>query len=140
MRCALDLQMVAKVKAEENTKAELLRRQKEDIARRARTIEFCEKLGKELEKKAESGNTPTISFDCQVNNFPRLLIATRKEYADGRISHYAVGASLDLNLISEWFAQYCFEVVCHKAWTWNYGFGKDSYYRVTISPEPECIQ
>lgn len=140
MRCAFDLQMIAKVKAEENAKAELLRQRKEDMARTARTIEFCEKLGKQLEEMAEKGQTPIIRFDCENSNFPRVLVATRKEYADHRESHNPIGESFDLNLLVEWFAQYCFEVKYLKSLTWHYGCGQMSYYWVTISPQPQCLQ
>lgn len=140
MRCAFDLQMTAKVRAEENAKAEILRRREEDIACKARTIEFCEKLGRELEEQAEKGETPIIRFDCENSDFPRLLVATRKEYADRRVSHNPIGEPLDLNLIIEWFAQYCFEVNCRKCWTWHYGYGQVNYYWVTIAPQPQCLQ
>ena len=140
MRCAFDLEMTAKVRAEENAKAELLRQQKEAMARTARTIDFCERLGRELEKKAENGEPPIIRFDCENRDFPRVLVATDKEYADHRTSHNPAGATFDLNLLKEWFAQYCFEVTCRERWTWNYGCGRMSYYWVTISPQPQCIK
>jgi hypothetical protein len=140
MRCAFDLQMIAKVRAEENAKAELLRQRQEDMARTARTIEFCEKLGRQLEEMAEKGQTPIIRFDCENSNFPRLLVSTRNDYADRRTSHRSTGEPFDLNLMKEWFAQYCFEVDCHKSWTWHYGCGQVSYYWVTISPQPQCLQ
>lgn len=140
MRCAFDLQMTAKVRAEENARAELLRQREEDKARTARTIAFCEKIGRQLEELAEKGETPIVRFDCEYSSFPRLLVATRNEYADRRESHNPTGESFDLNLLVEWFAQYCFEVKCRKCWTWHYGYGQVNYYWVTISPQPQCLQ
>ena len=140
MRCALDLQATAKLKAEENTKAEILRQQREEMARRIHTIAFCEKLGKELEEKAEKGYDPRISFYCEASRQHRLLIETRREYADHRKSHYPTGEALDLDLIVEWFAQYCFEVDCRKKWTWHYGWGQVNCLFVIISPKAQCLQ
>ena len=78
MRCAFDLQVTAKVRAEENAKAELLRQRKEDMARTARTIDFCERLGKELEKKAESDPQQVLCElrDLHINGLGTVYIIT----------------------------------------------------------------
>lgn len=140
MRCALDLQVTAKLRAEENAKAEILRQQRERVARRTRTIAFCEKLGRELEEMAEKGKTPSTSFYCEASSQHRLLVETRKDYADHRKSHNPAGEALDLDLIVEWFAQYCFEVDCRKTWTWHYGWGQVNCFWVIISPKAQCLQ
>ena len=62
MRCALDLQLTAKIKADEMAVQEALLKQREREKRKVNTIAFCERVGKQLEELAESCQTPQVCF------------------------------------------------------------------------------
>lgn len=137
MRCAMDLMMTATVKAEEMVEAEALKKEREAIARTARTIAFCEKLGNELEAMANKGKKPEISFHITAGGRP--MKATNREYADYRTSYIENGESIDTALMAEWFEPYCFEVVIERFRYWYYGCGQCWGYEITITPKPECL-
>ena len=138
MRCAMDLMVTATVRAEEIARENAARVAREAQAKIARTIAYCEKLGAELEKMADKGKKPVVSFVCDKRDC-RPLVATNREYADHRTSYNPCGDSLDLELMAEWFAPYCFEVAVEDFHYWNYGCGRWSGYKVTIAPKPACI-
>ena len=108
MKCAMELMVTATVKAEENARieAERIRRAKE--IKRKITVEFCEKLGAQLEDKAQRGVKPEVEFRCDKWGHP--LTATTRQYADRRTSYIPDGSSLDLEFLVEWFDKYCFTV------------------------------
>ena len=108
MKCAMELVVTATVKAEENARieAERIRRAKE--IKRKITAGFCEKLGAQLEDKAQRGVKPEVEFRCDKRG--HLLTATTRQYADRRKSYIPDGSSLDLEFLVEWFDKYCFTV------------------------------
>lgn len=138
MRCAMELMVTATVRAEEIARENAARVMRETQAKIARTTVYCEKLGAELEKMADNGKKPVTSFVCDKWDC-RPLVATNRDYADQRISYKRCGDGLDLELVAEWFASYCFEVAVEDFHYWCYGCGRCSGYKVTISPKPACI-
>ena len=139
MRCALDLQLTAKIKADEMAVQEALLKQREREKRKVNTIAFCERVGKQLEELAESGQTPQVCFRCENGQQHRFLTATRKDYADHRESYNPTGDGLDLEVMATWFGKYCFEVKCREDRVWHYGWGEVRCLYIVIAPKPECL-
>lgn len=138
MKCAMELMVTATVKAEENARIEAERIRREKEIKRKITVEFCEKLGAQLEDKAQRGVKPEVEFRC--DNYGRPLTATTKQYADGRTSYIPDINSLDLEILTEWFDKYCFTVSFKKFRFWRYYRGEMSGQIITISPSPACLQ
>lgn len=139
MKCALELMATAAVKAEEIEREKKLTEQREREAKRIRTIRYCEKLGNQLEALAEKGKNPSTSFYCTGYNH-RPLTETFSDYADKRLSYKCCGEALDLQVMANWFADFCFIVTLKKFNYYAYGFGLCSGYEVVISPKAECLQ
>ena len=139
MRCALELVMTATIKAEEKAAFKALREQEERERKRANTIRYCEKLGERLEKKADKGELPQTSFYCDKWD-KRPLVSTYSDYADKRLSYREDGDELDLELLKEWFAQYCFDVAVNEYGYYRYGCGYCKGYEIVISPAMECVK
>lgn len=137
MRCAMELQMTAVVRAEEKARAEAVQKQIAKQKLVAKTIQFCEELGKELEKMADNGYQPMTSF--VLSDWGRRMVETRCDYVDARLS-YRQKEEVDLDTVKKWFAQYCFKVTEHKMYGWVYGAGECSLWRVTIKPDAECLK
>lgn len=147
MKCALDLQLRAEVRAKENAEVEAARKNAEEVARRASTIALCERLGKMLEQKAENGKKPEISFICDLGRYRftewcsltncHRLERTYDDYADKRES-YVMKENINLKLMAEWFGRYCFKLDCCEHQVWIYGLGKCKCSLITISPNPQC--
>lgn len=138
MKCALELQMLAAVKAEENAIAEAARK---EAARReliAKTIAFCEDIGVELEMLANKGKKPRFEFMCSWD-LDEVLRATYRDYADRRES-YTRASRFDMDTLKEWFANYCFDVQLDPTHGWRYNWGEIRMYRVTILPNAECLK
>lgn len=139
MKCALELMATAAIKAEEIEREKKLTEQREREAKRIRTIRYCEKLGNQLEALAEKGKKPFTSFYCSGYNH-RPLTATFSDYADKRLSYKCCGEALDLQVMANWFADFCFVVTLKKFDYYAYGCGLCSGYEVVISPKAECLQ
>ena len=139
MKCAMELMAISAVKAEEIEKEKKLFEQREREAKRARTIRYCEKLGNQLEALAEKGKKPSVSFHCSSYNY-RPLTSTFNDYADKRLSYKCCGEPLDLQVMANWFANFCFAVTLKKFNYYTYGLGLCSGYEVVISPKAECLQ
>lgn len=157
MKCAIELMTIAAVRAEEVAKEEEIRiarekarqeelakqeaarKEREVIERRERTIRYCEQFGADLEKEANKGKTPTITFRCDGRYIGELLKSTWDEYADRRLSYRSCSGSIDFELMAEWFAPYCFEMKFKEFEYWRYWSGLVRGYIVTIEPQPECI-
>ena len=139
MKCAMELMVIATVKAKEIEKEKKLSEQREREAKRVRTILYCEKLGNQLEALAENGEKPSISFYCTGYNH-RPLTSTFSDYADRRLSYKCCGEPLDLQVMAKWFADFCFAVTLEKFDYYSYGCGICSGYKVVISPKAECLQ
>lgn len=138
MRCAMDLMMTAAVRAEEIRQEEIARIARAKAAKRANTIKYCEELGASLEAMADKGKKPSITFFCDKYD-TRPMTATTRQYADHRTSYVVCGESLDLELMAEWFAPYCFEVKIEDFRYWKYNCGSNSGYKVTVEPQPACL-
>lgn len=139
MKCALELMMTATIRAEEEAALKILREQEVRERKRVNTIRYCEKLGERLEQMAEKGNIPQTSFYCDKwDNRP--LVSTHSDYADKRLSYKASGDELDLELLKEWFAKYCFDVAIKEYGHYRYGWGYCKGYEVVISPAMECVK
>lgn len=138
MKCALELQMIATVKAEENEALEAIRR---ETARRkliADTITICEGIGTELEKLANKGKQPRFEFMCSFEQ-NEMLRTTYRDYADRRES-FAHAGYFDMNTLKEWFSNYCFDVQLNSTYGWRYNWGEVRMYRVVIVPNAECLK
>lgn len=139
MKCALELVATATIRAEEiaRAKEEQERAYRERI--RTRTIEYCERLGEQLETLADNGKTPTLYFYCDSSNY--VLTPTYKDYADGRLS-YKISNYTPINLhdLCNWFADYCFNVEVENFKYQRYGCGECSGKKITISPSPVCLE
>lgn len=138
MKCALELVMTATIKAEEEAIRKALEKQREEAEKRERTLKYCEKLGEEMERKAEKGQMPTASM--RFDYFHRPITSTCKDYADGRLSYRGYDEAVDFELMAEWFAQYCFTIEIKKFDFWRYGCGVCNGYEIVISPNPECVK
>lgn len=138
MRCAFDLVTTANFIAEEKERLKTIQEQLEREELRVRTIQYCEKLGAELEQKSEKGEQPIIDFHCSHNGTP--LVATFSDYADRRLSfNWSKTGKIDLELMKQWFADYCFQVKTTPYDYYCYGLGVCSGYLVKISPAPQCV-
>lgn len=138
MKCALELQMLAAVKAEENAIAEAARK---EAARReliASTIALCEGIGEELEKLANKGRKPQFEFMCSWD-LNEVLRTTYRDYADRRESYTRL-SHFDMDTLKEWFANYCFDVQLDPTYGWRYNWGEIRMYRVIITPSAECLK
>ena len=136
MKCATELMAIAKVKAEEIIRAEQEKREREIMARIARTTKYLEKLGNTLESMAEQGKEPSIVF--YTDRYYRPMEPTYNEYADGRKSFIWSCDSIDLEMLKEYFEQYCFNLTVAQFNYWCYGLGVKQGYVITISPAPKC--
>lgn len=136
MKCATELMTIAKVKAEEIARAEQEKRERETMARIARTIKHCEELGNTLERMAEQGKEPSVTF--YTDEYHRLMEPTYSRYADGRKSFIWSRESIDLEMLKEYFEQYCFNLTVKQFDYWYYGLGLNQGYVITISPAPKC--
>lgn len=137
MKCAMELTVVAKTRANELAMEEALRQKKRAEEMRARTIAYCEKLGERLEGLAITGKKPMVDFYC--DRFYRPQAETNKDYADRRLSYRSTDGVLDMDYLTEWFKAYCFEVSIADVYMWHYGCGECKGFRVVIKPAPECI-
>lgn len=137
MKCALELQMIATVRAEKLLEEENARREAAHQAIVAETLAFCEKLGQDLEKLAEKGKFPKLEF-MSSSDLNQVLVPTYRDYADHRES-YTPSGNFNFEVLKNWFAEYCFEVQLHKTYGWRYFWGEISMYRVIISPKAECL-
>lgn len=137
MKCAMELVATATIRAEEieaEKAREILQRK---LAMRADTIAFCESIGKQLEAMAQNGKCPACQFVLSRDNYP--LYETYSDYADKRLSYRTNGNPIDLEYLSEWFSQYCFETTNTADWGYRYGYGYMEIVKVKISPNPECM-
>ena len=135
----MELIMTATIKAEEEAIRQAIEEQQKKERQRAYTLRYCEKLGEQLEAIAETGKTPKVIFYCGKWD-TRPLAPTYNDYADKRLSYRTNGESLDLELMAEWFAQYCFCVSIKEYGYYTYGCGYCSGLEVLIAPDPECIK
>ena len=138
MRCAMDLVVTATIKAEEIKQEQLLAQQREYEVKKARTLELCEQLGEQLERLANAGKTPKISFEC--SNWYRPLKSTHDDYSDGRLSYRLCGEVFDIDVLTGWFNSYCFAVSKEAFSYYQYGWGYRQGYTITIAPQPACLQ
>ena len=137
MKCAMELVATAAIRAEEieaEKAREILQRK---LAMRADTIALCESIGKKLEAMAQNGKCPIFQFALNACNYP--LCETHSDYADKRLSYRMNGNPIDLEYLSEWFSQYCFETTNTTDWGYHYGSGYIQIIKVKISPSPECL-
>ena len=139
MKCAMELMVTAATRAEENASAWAAERAKEAVERRKNTIKYCEEIGDYLERMANNGKKPTKTFLCGGYLHYRVLGGTHSHYKDGRLSYYAISEEIDLDVMAEWFAPYCFIVKRKECRYWSYGSGEVTGCQVTIEPQPECI-
>ena len=139
MKCALELVAIASAKAEEIAREKELQKMREKESRRAETLKLCERLGAELEQQANEGKVPSVSFRCSGEE-GRELVKTYDDYADKRLSYRVRGEAIDLDILKEWFAQFCFEVTVSNFDYYRYGFGWCmNGCSVNIKPSPECL-
>ncbi len=138
MRCAMDLVVTATIKAEEIRQEQLLAQQKEYEAKKARTLELCEQLGERLERLANAGQTPTISFEC--DKWYQPLKPTHNDYCDQRLSYRGDGERFDIDILTDWFNSYCFTVTTEDFSYYRYSWGYCHGYTITIAPQPACLK
>jgi hypothetical protein len=137
MKCALELTNIAIERKQEIENEKILKEMRENEARREATIQFCEKIGVELEVLAGKGEKPAYIFECsQYKN--TVLSRTWKDYADGRLSYRSSGPCLNLQVLREWFAEYCFKVVIHEFTFREFGYGYHKGYSIMILPDIQC--
>jgi hypothetical protein len=138
MKCAMSLMATSAIRARENEEARRVAKRQEDEARQERTIRLCEQLGEELEQRANEGKTPKIIFCCDKYHY-RPLKSTTSEYSDHRVSFIPQGQGIDLKVMRNWFAQFCFELEVTEFPYWYYGCGRVRGYQIMIKPNPACI-
>ena len=158
MKCAIELLAIAK-EAEAlrviEAQAKIEEARLAALARRKRTIEWCEEvLAGYLEKKAinspcfasgswtwESGDGHPMHFDTY--GIDHKLIRPLKKYltyANGTPSFIGEGDYLDVDVITEYCQQFCIEV---KAKSWNYlryGWGAQPGVELSFRISPECLK
>ena len=144
MKCALELQAISAVRAEEIRQSGIQKTKKEAEEIKKRTIRFCEALGKELEQEAEAGRKPKVVFffdySWESKYLGRAMESTTKDYADGRVSYRPVGGSINLQEMANWFDKYCFAVKTYEDFVWRYGWGQTKVFLVTIEPAKKCTK
>ena len=138
MKCAMDLCATAAVIAAENAAAEAARLQKEKQEKHDRTIAFCERIGAELERLAESGKKPEYSFSTSRDGWE--LKDTYDDYCDKRLSYNPVGGSMDISVFADWFKPYCFKVTQVDFKYYWHGRGLNFGYRFVVTPDPDCFK
>lgn len=138
MKCAVELIAIATAKAEEKAREQALKEAAEKKAREERTLQLCEELGKKLESKAETGETVKATFYLDKWDCP--LTRTFSDYCDGRESYRASHDPIDLDLVKEWLAKYCFVTQEKEFEHYRYGFGKMVGREIKVIPDPECLQ
>lgn len=143
MECALKLQAIAAAKVEENRLREVEAEAKRKVNTFNQTMKYCEQIGKKLEEMANAGYTPRVYFLFDYDYYhPNYGFAMeedhRSPYADKRTTHHRIGEEFDLEVMKEWFAQYCFTLRYYTTYTWKYGHGSYKIYGVIIEPSPEC--
>lgn len=137
MKCALELTNIAIERKQEIKNEEILKEMRENEARREATIQFCEKIGVKLEARAANGEKPVYIFQC--NQYKNTVLSeTYKDYADGRLSYRSSGPCLNLQVLREWFAEYCFKVTIHEFAFREYGYGYCKGYDIMITPDIQC--
>ena len=148
MKCAMELMTTAAVRAEElaREKAERAKREEEERVKCAKreaeanikeTLILCEKIGAEFEKQANAGEKYLI-YTVKCDKYYRPL-AEGTKYADGSQSYFTFGKALNLKIMANWFANYCFEIKLYKSSYREYGCGYRDGYEVVITPAPSCI-
>ena len=138
MKCALELQVIATVKAEENRRAEIEAETRKAIAIQKETIAECERIGVILEELAEKGKSPIYRF--YVDRYWQVLKETYKDYADHRLSYNPTSLEIDINTMKKWFKQYCFDVEIKNFRFYQYWFGVRSGGEIIIRPSAECLK
>ena len=138
MKCALELTAIIVEKKEEKAKEKFLKEMAEREARREATIRFCEKTGAVLEAKANRAEDLEYTFYCNQHS-KGILLRTFNDYADGRLSYRTSDSKIDIELLREWFAEYCFKIIIEDFDYREYGFGYRSGYKITILPDMQCV-
>lgn len=157
MKCAIELLAIAKEAEalrviEEQAKIEKARL--EALARRKRTIEWCEEvLASYLEKQAicwkpfatgswtwECGDGNEMHFDSYGCD-RKLLRPLRydRKYADGRKAFVGTGDYLDVDVITEYCTQFCIEVKVKARNYYRYGWGVELGAELQFRISPECL-
>lgn len=136
MKCAMELMMISAVNSVERRKEEEERKRKELQEICENTIAYCNELGNTIETLADEGRQPKVIF--YITNDDHILTSTYRDYADHRLS-YRGGKKIDLDIMAEWFAKFCFRVEKEEFWYYRYGCGQNKGYKVIISPSPECF-
>ena len=138
MKCALELQMIATVKAEENRRAEIEAEKRKAMILQKETIAECERIGAILEELAEKGKSPIYRF--YIDRYWVVLKETYKDYADRRLSYRPTSLKIDINTMKEWFKQYCFDVEIKDFRFYQYLFGVCRGGEIIIRPSAECLK
>ena len=138
MKCALELQMIATIKAEENRRAEIEAEKRKAMAVQKETIAECERIGAILEELAEKGKSPIYRF--YVDRYWQVLKETYKDYADHRLSYRPTSLKIDINTMEKWFKQYCFDVEIKKFHFYQYLLGVCRGSEIIIRPSAECLK
>ena len=129
--------MTSSIRADEIKKEEELRLLKEREEKMARTIALCEDIGQILEELANDGKPPIYSFHC--SKYDEKLSKTCSDYADRRLSYRTVRGTIDLDIMTEWFAKYCFVIEKTDFEYYQYGSGLCFGYTIKITPNPDCL-
>lgn len=137
MKCALELLAIQKAKQEEIARAEAIRKEKEEREKRERTLAMCEEFSEELEKLASLGRDPAIQFKCS-SDYERVYQRSHTRYADEGPEHYCSG-KFDIELMKQYFAEYCFRITETKTSFRTYGCGSWRGYALSIEPDPQCF-
>ena len=158
MKCAIELLAIAKEAEalhviEEQAKIEKARL--EALARRKRTIEWCEEvLANYLEKQAicwkpfASGSWTWEVSDGTVMHFhacdyERKILCPLKydrKYADGRKAFVPYGDTIDADVVAEYCKQFCIEVQVKSRNYFRYGWGAGSGAELQFRISPECLK
>jgi hypothetical protein len=139
MKCALELMVIAEAKAEEKAREQEIYERKRKEEENARTLKMCEDIGKYLEEMAENGERPYYCFNCSKNY--SLLTKERQRYANGKTSYTTVpNSSFNIELMKEYFENYCFEVSAINYEYYNYGWGAQKGHTIYIRVSPKCAR
>jgi hypothetical protein len=151
MKCARELIAISLENAEKKRIREeqkRLERERAEAERleilKKRAINWCEKVGEILEKKAIDAQPleykVILGYFAWDKNVCRTLEKVPSRYADKR-NDYVINwnEAIYLPTIIEFFERYCFKVSYCDSWEYSYGRGVIDTLILTIKPAPQCF-
>lgn len=108
------------------------------------TVNWCEKIGETLEKKAIDAETLEYDVILRPSWRGEGIYNTVKKvpsrYSDKRDDYDIKVEEVYLPTITEFFEKYCFKVSYYTSWIHSYGSGELKALKLTIKPAPQCFK